>query len=201
MKDIFVRQVLAVLAGGFISVCGSKDARVWMLLFCVVLLAGTVFVWKPGDFAGRTYKPEVILLSCSLFVGFLYGIPAENRIATPLVIENVAIEARLIDWSLDKEASQGQIILAYAGQNADLLSGKKYNLRAYPNDQGNYTEGWDTIRPGDLITLTGRLEQPKAPGTDGEFNLQLYNAVRGISGTITAKGKVQIVEAGTPGFT
>ncbi|UWG96883.1 DUF4131 domain-containing protein [Dehalobacter sp. DCM] len=201
MKDIFVRLAAAVLVGGFISVITVKEVWVYLFLFCMLLFLGIVFVWKPRDFVGRMVKPEVILVAFSLLVGFICGIPAEKKVAPPLIIDNVAIQGRLMNWSMDGTAGRGMLLVEDGEQRVSSRMGCTYNLRVYPDDHGNYLAGWDGVRAGDHVTFTCRLEQPKTPGTDGEFNLPLYNAVRGISGTLTAKGDVAIVEAGVPGFT
>jgi hypothetical protein len=42
--------------------------------------------------------------------------------------------------------------------------GAKYALRVYRDKSGSFPEGWETVKPGDLIRITGRLEHPQAAG-------------------------------------
>jgi competence protein ComEC len=51
-----------------------------------------------------------------------------------------------------------------------------------------------------LLRLTGKLEHPQSPGTAGEFDLPLYNAVRGLSGNFTARGEAVVLAPGKPGI-
>ncbi|RJE47099.1 MULTISPECIES: DUF4131 domain-containing protein [unclassified Dehalobacter] len=201
MKDKLVGQTTAVLTGGFLAVQSERETRTFILAISLLLIIGIMFIWKPLDFFGKASKPEAVLLACGLLTGFLYGMTVENSLASPLVIERIEIQGRLSDWRIDDKIGQGTFILedVYPGTKEHLE--KKYHFRVYPEEDGVYMKGWDRVKPGDTISVTARLEHPKPPGTEGEFDLPLYYAVRGLGGTITAFGEAKVLEEGVPGFT
>ncbi len=201
MKDKLVSQAIAVLTGGLLAVQSEKEARIFILAICLLLVIGIVVIWKPLDFFGRASKPEAVLLTCGLLTGFLYGMPAENNIASPLLIERIEIQGRLSDWRINDKTGQGIFILEDVYPGTEERLGEKYSFRVYPEEDGVYMKGWDRVKPGDTILVTARLEHPKPPGTEGGFDLPLYYAVRGLSGTITAFGEADVLEEGVPGFT
>lgn len=232
MKDKLSRFIAALLIGGFLAVYSPQEVRIIFLAFFLLLLFRLWFWWKPKDFVGRLSRPEILLLVCSLAVGYVYGLSAEKSLAEALVIEEVQIEGRLKDWVQNESSGQGILLIrkaevikktlelqekrepqelrevqkqqglgdAQEGQEQQGGLGAKYALRVYRDKSGFFPEGWETVKPGDLIRITGRLEHPKPPGTKGEFDYPLYNAVRGLSGTLTARGEVQILAEGNPGI-
>jgi len=195
MRDKLIRQALAVIIGGVLAVYCGQGVRMWILAFFVLLLGGLYLWWKPHDFLGRLVKPEVIMLFCSIIIGFFYGMSAE-KLSEPLVIKEVQLEGRLSDWILDDSGGRGIIILDRDQLETEYPLGKKYSFRVYPDSQGVLKDEWKLVQAGDKIRVTGKLEHPQAPGTEGEFDLPLYNAVRGLSGTITTSGEAVILERG-----
>jgi competence protein ComEC len=206
MKDKMTRPAIAVILGGFLAVYSPHEVRIFILAFLLLLLARCGLFWHPKDFFGRICKPEIILLVCSIVIGYFYGLTAERMIAPPLVIERIELEVKLTNWIIDDNVGRGtlkvqQIIKMNEETRvkADQL-GKKYALRVYPDAEGQFKGGWKGVKPGDLLRLTGKLEHPQSPGTAGEFDLPLYNAVRGLSGNFTARGEAVVLAPGKPGI-
>ncbi|NLI92418.1 MAG: DNA internalization-related competence protein ComEC/Rec2 [Peptococcaceae bacterium] len=198
MKDQFMRHAAAILLGGFIAVQIKQEVRIWILAFFVLLLI-RVFYWKPADFWGRMNKPEIFLLSAAILIGFFYGMTAERIIAGPLIIQETVLQGKIEDWSIDHTVAKGIILLQNDKQIHKGL-GERYSIRVYTDSRGTFGQGWEVVKPGDRIRFAGRLEQPKGPGTAGEFDVPLYNAVRGLSGLVTAKSEVTVLEKGEPGI-
>ncbi|HHV65125.1 MAG TPA: DNA internalization-related competence protein ComEC/Rec2 [Peptococcaceae bacterium] len=207
MKDKLSKLLAALLLGGFLAVYSHSEVRILILAFFLLLLFRLWRWWKPQDFVGRLIRPEILLLACSLVVGYVYGLNAEKSLAEPLVIEEITIKGLLQDWVRDQSSGRGVLAIEelqgrLGGQSergGQVGLGAKYTLRVYQKN-GLLPAGWESVRPGDLIRITGRLEHPKPPGTPGEFDLPLYNAVRGLSGTITTREEVQVLAKGNPGL-
>ncbi|NLO96965.1 MAG: DNA internalization-related competence protein ComEC/Rec2 [Peptococcaceae bacterium] len=104
-------------------------------------------------------------------------------------IDNICWEGRLSAWRLDGTVGRGILVLD---------NKHKYSLRVYSDKNGAWPEGWESVRQNDRIRFNGKLEQPEAPGTAGEFNYSIYNAVRGLKGTVTTGEKVLVVAKGEP---
>lgn len=200
MKDKLMWQAAAVLLGGFTAVQCKHEFRIWVLAFFILLLCRLRVLWKPKDFCGRLYKPEIFLLACGVVIGYFYGMTADKALAPPLVIQEITLEGELREWSIAGNTGSGFFIVEDTGKNTIYPLGRKYAIRVYADATGHFSPGWELGTPGDRIRVTGKLEHPKPPGTAGEFDLPLYNAVRGISGTVTAKGEVIILEEGVPGI-
>ncbi len=202
MTDKLVWQVSTVLVGGALGIGSDMEVRIWILAFLLMFLIWIWFLYKPRDFYGRLKRPEVLLLTCGLIVGFLYGFQEEKNIPSPIIIEDIKVEGILTDWVLEESIARGIIKLDRAVTLSDNTIyerlGKKYTIRLYSDSKGVLEESWLYIKPGDRISFVGKLEHPKPPGTVGAFDLPLYNAVRGLSGTVTARGKVSLVEQGVP---
>ncbi|NLP43354.1 MAG: DNA internalization-related competence protein ComEC/Rec2 [Peptococcaceae bacterium] len=214
MKDRLARPAVAILCGGWAAVWTSLEVRLFLLAFFALMLFRLWLIWKPEDFYGRIVKPEILLLIAGVIAGFIYGMPADKYIAEPLNLTNIEAEGKLIHWQIDQDLLRGTFEI----QNLKLatekakdtvesqisaadFSGKKYILRVYPNSEGHWAQGWLKVKPGDTLKLSGKLEQPKPPGTAGEFDFTLYNAVRGLSGSITARGDVTVLVEGKATFT
>lgn len=221
MKDHLIRPAIAVLLGGFIAVCVPREVRIFILAFFLLLLFRLWFLWKPRDFFGRMVRPEVLLLAVGVVSGFLYGMTGDKLIAPSLTIGKIQLEGKISDWKQDKTVARGEIVIERVlgspeaqiveegtgsiekieiGDGTESFGNRKYSLRVYPDSQENYPEGWDQVKPGDQIRINGKLEHPKPPGTAGEFDLALYNAVRGLRGSITAKGEAFLLVQGIPGI-
>ena len=200
MKDKSVLISSAILAGGLFSVHSNVEVRILVLAFILLIIIHFWFFWKPLDFYGRLSKPEIMMLMCALLVGFLYGFTAERSIPSPLIEDRIKVEGRLTDWTTEERSARGIIVLDTVVSEKQISAqiGRKYNLRVYADSKGNLSESWSGVKPGDKLSFTAKLEHPQPPGTEGEFDLPLYNAVRGLSGSLTARGGAEVVEKGSP---
>ena len=200
MKDKQEWISSAVLVGGSLSVHSAVEVRIWVLALLILEMIRLWFFWKPVDFYGRFTKPGIILLLGALLVGFLYGTTTYKSMPSPLVADGIKVEGKLRDWVVEEGAARGIIYLenVFAEKQTAAEIGRKYNLRVYAENSGNLSESWLNINPGDRINFMAKLEHPQPPGTLGQFDLPLYNAVRGLSGSITARGEVKLLEEGNP---
>lgn len=153
-------------------------------------------LWRPRDFWGLSFRPEIWILATGMIIGLLYGYTGSMTLERPLVLNRVQITGELTDWNVNENEATG--IFKILDQTD--LEEKKYRLKVYPNAKGELPEGWQRVQPGDVLHFTGKLEHPKPPGTTGQFDLPLYNAVRGLSGGITAQGDVEITSSGKAPF-
>ncbi|MGI6451374.1 MAG: hypothetical protein ACOX3R_14270 [Desulfitobacteriia bacterium] len=96
------------------AVYSPQEVRIIFLAFFLLLLFRLWFWWKPKDFVGRLSRPEILLLVCSLAVGYVYGLSAEKSLAEALVIEEVQIEGRLKDWVQNESSGQGILLIRKA---------------------------------------------------------------------------------------
>lgn len=203
MKDELGRFTAAILVGGFAAVnTKPEDGIIFLLLFILCILWIWLF-WRPAGFFAGMVKPEVILAAGSIAAGFLYGMTAERGLAAPLQIDELEVQGYFTDWNIDAGEGRGIFTIEKCNMGVNnlknlsnlkiKLNGLKYIVRVYPDQAGNLENSWASMKPGDIVRFAGRLENPKMPGTRGQFNLPLYNAVRGLSGSITAKGKIAVV--------
>ena len=189
MKDKLTCLAASVIIGGAACLYCPQEIRILGLIIFILLLAGLYYFWQPKHFFGRFNKPYLLMLILGFIIGFFYGMSAEKAFAQPMKLDNAHLEGRLSAWSLDETGGRGILVLD---------NKLKYSLRVYPGSKGVLPEGWNDVRQNDRISFSGKLEQPQLPGTEGEFNYPLYNAVRGLSGTITTKGKVMLLTKGVP---
>lgn len=212
MRDPWIRRLWAILIGSSIGVY-TPESMWWIVLGIFLLVLIRIPFWQPRDFFGPALRPEVLILCASILVGFLFGQTGRSDLAPPLVISHVQIVGELKDWSNNDDGAVGIVeilepitLSESLSQEDNVLEGtkstdflkKKYRLRVYFDSKGNLPEGWDSVRPGDEIELKGKLDQPKSPGTPGQFDYPLYYAVRGLSGGITVQGQVNILTPGEP---
>lgn len=210
MKDKWVWRAAAVLVGGLISVYSSQEVRIWVLAFFLLLFVRLWF-WKPSDFFGRWYRPEVILLAAGVLTGYIYGMTAEKELPRPLVVDRLTLTGRLADWVVTDSGARGIVELEkvyyFESSSPEQLEelreklGRKYLVRVYSDRTGGVKEGWSRVRPGNRIRFEARLEHPRAPSIEGGFDPSLYYAVRGITGTLTARGDADFLEEGRPPLT
>ncbi len=205
MKDWWVWRLTTLLTGGLAAVFLPSSGKI-LVLGILLLFMLRLWWWKPQDFFSRLFKPEIILLSVTLIVGYLYGLTAETRTEDPIVLDRVKVVAALKDWQVTKGRATGEVLIESCEEGAKEGSGfdnrefvgKKYYLRVYPEKNGTLPGEWSRVLPGDRLSFSARLERPKPVGTPTEFDLRVYYAVRGISGTLTAKGDVILLEGGQP---
>jgi competence protein ComEC len=199
MKDLLGREAVAVLLGGWLAMNSGQEVRIWILAFFVLLLARLYLFWQPSHFWPRLRKPEILLLGAAILIGFFYGMTGERDLQSPLVITKIEVEGVLQDWTVDAAGGRGVILIqANSQQRKDL--DQRYSLRVFADRQGVIGREWGSLQPGDRIRFAGKLERPKGPGTAGEFDKPLSNAVRGLSGSVTAGGDAVVLEKGVPGI-
>lgn len=215
MRDLWTRRIASLLLGGIIGVYTPERMR-WIVLGVFLLLVIRMGLWKPRDFFGPSFRPEILVLGIGLFVGIIYGMTGNAGLEKPLVLNRVEVVGELMDWTTNNEGASGIIKVLepipipmpkispsveesspQTQENTFNFQDKKYRLKVYPDSEGELPEGWEKVRPGDVLRFSAKLEQPKPPGTPGQFDLPLYYAVRGISGGLTAQGNAEIVSPGT----
>ncbi len=205
MRDLWSNRYVSVILGGAGAVFLPPPARLWVLGLIILLLL-RLWLWRPQDFSGHLSKPEFILLAAGIMAGFVYGLTADLNLPRPVTIDRLSLSGVLEEWRQGEDAFSGIVRIKHvekSGQGstdfgfADI-EGRKYFLKVYPGSDGSYPEGWKRVQPGDELSLSARLEQPRSPGIKGGFDLRLYYAVRGLSGSLTAKGDVELVAVGKP---
>lgn len=213
MRDLWTRRIASLLLGGIIGVY-TPELMQWIVLGVFLLLILRMGLWKPRDFFGPSFRPEILILGVGLFVGSIYGMTGNAGLEKPLIINQVQVVGELTDWITNDEGATGTFKIlepvplpdsspsVQEGSlqmqvNAFGFQENKYRLKVYPDSEGKLPEGWDSVQPGDVLRFTAQLEHPKLPGTPGQFDLPLYYAVRGLSGGLTAQGAAEIVSPGT----
>lgn len=171
------------------------QGHLWMLGILILLGLRLIF-WHPRDFFGKLFRPEIPILAVSLVVGFIYGALAETILPEPLNLDRAEVIGCLQDWNIYKDKAVG-IIRIEKGE----LKGQSYRLSVYADKQGEISNEWKRVQPGDQLMFQGHLERPKVLGTPGGFDQRLYYGVRGLSGTVYAQGDVLLLSAGEPGLT
>lgn len=204
MRDHWVGRSAALLGGGLCAALTPESLRFWMFGVLCLLGLRLVFFWRPRDFLGKVYRPEFLLLAVTLLLGYMYGALADRMLLEPLTLNRVEITGTLRDWDVGSDKSVGVLLVERAVANGELreeLGGQSYRLVVYADKEGKVAGQWQRVQPGDRVEFFGRLERPKPVGTPGGFDLRLYNAVRGLSGTLTAQGDAKLVALGEPSLT
>lgn len=192
MRDPWIIRAAALLLGGLSGAYVPAPARVW--IFGILILLGVRFVlWRPRDFFGRLFRPEIPLLAASLLLGFVYGALAERSLPEPLILDRVEIVGLIKDWNVAEDKVVG-ILSVEEGE----VKGQAYRLTVYMDAKGEIPGEWGRVQPGDRVSFRAHLERPKSLGTPGGFDLRLYLGVRGLSGTMYAQGDVVLLSAGEP---
>ncbi|MDQ7092268.1 ComEC/Rec2 family competence protein [Desulfosporosinus sp. PR] len=214
MKDPWIGRSASLLGGGLCGAFLPEQLRVWVL-GVLFLLGVRLLFWRPRDFFGKVYRPEILLLSASFLLGFMYGAFAEGALPEPLTLDNVEISGVLKDWNPGADKSLGILMVEDADRKDDgqsktgydpqelerELKGQTYRLTVYANKLGQIPGEWQRVQPGDHLRFSARLERPKPVGTPGAFDLRLYNGVRGLSGNLTVKGDAEFLLVGRPSLT
>ncbi|HEY8909886.1 MAG TPA: DNA internalization-related competence protein ComEC/Rec2 [Desulfosporosinus sp.] len=212
MKDPWIGRAAALLIGGLCGAYLPEQGRFWVLGI-LVLFGVRLVLWRPRDFFGRVFRPEIMLLGVSLLLGFVYGALADRSLPEPLILDHVEIVGLIKDWnvSVDKvvglvrvEQGEGGAAKEIGDAPEDLrreLKGQTYRLTVYPDKLGQVPGEWKRVQPGDLVGFQARLERPKSLGTPGAFDVRLYDGVRGLSGTLSAQGDAVLLSAGEPSLT
>lgn len=214
MNDTWIRRSAALLIGGIFGAYSPEHARLWFLGI-LVLLGVRLILWRPRDFFSRSFRPEILLLGASLLLGFVYGALADRLLQKPLVLDRVEVVGLLEDWNRLEDKAVGTLSVQEVVKGADTQEnldntqldlgrdflGQTYRLTVYANNLGELPGEWKRVQPGDCVSLPARLERPKPVGTQGAFDLRLYYGVRGLSGTLSAKGDVAVISAGEPSLT
>lgn len=206
MRDIWVRRASALLVGAALAGVLPESVAPWVLALTLLILI-KVWLWQPRDFFGVIKRPEILLLIISLAIGFLYSYSGNLSLPGQKVVDSIQVGGTLLDWnpgSADNSGASGAFkverVSAAPEVEAGLadIAGKKFHLTVYPGKNNKLPKGWESVRPGDVLTLTARLEYPKPSGTPGGFDLRKYYAARGLSGSLTAKKLVSMVPGNTP---
>lgn len=206
MKDPWLGRSAALLIGGMCGACLPEQIRLYFL-GVLVLLGVRLLFWRPGDFFGRVFRPEILLLGVSFLLSFGYGALADHALPAPFSLDHVELVGLLKDWSAAEDKAVGIVCVEEVGVTKDMdvpadlkqeLSGQTYRLIVYADKLGQIPGEWKRVRPGDRISFSAHLERPKAPGTPGAFDLRLYDNVRSLSGTLSAQGDVGLLSAGEP---
>ncbi|EGW37893.1 DNA internalization-related competence protein ComEC/Rec2 [Desulfosporosinus sp. OT] len=221
MRDVWIGRAAALLLGGLSGAYLPEQVRL-CLGGVLVLLGVRLILWRPRDFFGRVFRPEILLLGASLVLGYTYGALADRILPEPLSLNHVEVAGFLKDWHIEEDKAVGIVCLedveldtvvqknsSKAIENAaeapaDLrgeLKGQTYQLTVYADKLGQIPGEWKRVLPGDLLGFQAHLERPKSLGTPGAFDLRLYDAVRGLSGTLSAQGDVVLLSAGEPNLT
>ena len=228
MRDLWIGRAAALLIGAFSGAYLPEQARLWA--FGVLILLGIrLILWRPWDFFGRVFRPEILMLGASVVLGFAYGGLADRTLPEPLILKHVEIIGLLEGWNITEDRAVGlvrveevgidDVVLKNAceamksaedgGENGSKdspdrqqeLAGQTYRLTVYADKLGQLPGEWKRVQPGDLVAFRANLERPKSLGTPGAFDLRLYNAVRGLSGTLIGQGDVDLLSAGEPSLT
>ena len=195
MRDPWIGRAAALLLGGLSGAYIPVQGRFW-LFGILILLAVRLLWWRPRDFFGRVFRPEIPLLAASLLLGFVYGALAERTLPEPIILDRVEIVGLLEDWNVAEDKVLGIVRVEEGG-----LKGQAYRLTVYPDQSGMIPGEWKRVVPGDYISFLAHLERPKSLGTPGGFDGRLYYGVRGLSGTMYAQGDVTLLSAGEPSLT
>ncbi|HZK52817.1 MAG TPA: DNA internalization-related competence protein ComEC/Rec2 [Desulfosporosinus sp.] len=196
MKDPWIGRAMALLIGGLLGAYLPQQGLLWAFAF-LVLLGVRLLLWRPRDFFGRVFRPELLLLGASLLLGFVYGGLAERTLPEPITIDHVELVGQMKDWNISDDRAVG-LLRVEEGQE---LKGQTYRLTVYVDKLGEIPGEWRRVQPGDLVSFQARLERPKPVGTPGAFDLRTYYGVRGISGTLSAQGDAVLLAAGEPSLT
>ncbi|SPF34645.1 DNA internalization-related competence protein ComEC/Rec2 [Candidatus Desulfosporosinus infrequens] len=211
MKDPWIGRATALLIGGLSGASLPEPPRLWV--FGVLVLLGVrLLLWRPRDFFGRVFRPEILLLGASLLLGFGYGALADCSLPTPLTLDHAEIVGLLKDWNIAEDKGVGLVCVedvrteAVARKNTGdglkkELYGQTYRLTVYTDKSGQIPGEWKRVLPGDRVSFQAHLERPKSLGTPGAFDLRLYDGARGLSGTLSAQGDVILLSAGEPSLT
>ena len=212
MKDPWIGRASALLIGGLSGAYLPEQSRLWAFGL-LVLLGVRLVLWRPRDFFGRVFRPEILLLGASLLLGFVYGGLADRTLPEPISLDHVEIVGQMKDWNLSEdravgvvrvEESKGGTSKNTSDALADLpqeFKGETYRLTVYADKLGQIPGEWKRVQPGDLISFQASLERPKAVGTPGAFDLRTYYGVRGLSGTLSAQGDAVLLTAGESSLT
>ncbi|CAA7599391.1 Metallo-beta-lactamase superfamily [Acididesulfobacillus acetoxydans] len=206
MRDPWLGRAVSILAGGGLALFLPPGVRIWGGVLCL-LVVGALFQWRPADFFGRLLRAEIWLLAAGLLSGYLYGTVALSLLPSPVLLKDVEVKGVLQDWQEESDRAVGVLRLdsprsaASAGQGlrtGPAIGGERYRLTVYPDKNGRYAGLWPKVRPGDRLALRANLERPKPAGTPGGFDPRLYDAARGLSGTLTARGEPRLLALGHP---
>lgn len=201
MKDPWIGRAAALLIGGLSGAYLPGQVSLWV--FGVLVLLGVRLVlWRPRDFFGRVFRPEILLLGASLLLGFAYGALADRTLPEPITLDHVEIVGHIQDWNISEDRVVG-IVRVEAGEGGASkdMGDASYRLTVYADKFGQLPAEWKRVQPGDRVSFYARLERPKSVGTPGAFDLRLYYGVRGLSGTLSAQGDAVLLSAGEPSLT
>lgn len=114
MRDPWIGRAAALLAGAVSGAYMPEQARLWA--FGVLVLLGIQLVfWRPRDFFGRVFRPEILLLGTSLVFGFAYGALADRTLPEPLILKHVEVVGFLEGWNITEDKAVGVVRVEEVG--------------------------------------------------------------------------------------
>lgn len=108
MRDLWTRRIASLLLGGIIGIYTPELMR-WIVLGVFLLLVLRMGLWKPRDFFGPSFRPEILILGIGFFVGVIYGMTGNVGIEKPLIIKQVQVVGELTDWITNDEGATGTL--------------------------------------------------------------------------------------------
>ncbi|MDR3270579.1 MAG: ComEC/Rec2 family competence protein, partial [Peptococcaceae bacterium] len=167
----------------------------------ILLFVVRALLWKPRDYYGRILQPWSVILCFCFLTGFCYAWAARDMLPEPLRLDQVNVIGTLLEWRADQDQASGVIRLeAEVSMEPENIAGGRYRISVYPDSKGDLPAGWDQVEPGDILRFNGRLEQPLSAGTPGSMDLRVYYAVRGLNGSIIARGEADCLQTGRASF-
>ena len=118
MKDPWIGRASALLIGGLSGAYLPEQARL-SFIGVLLLLGVRLMLWRPRDFFGRVFRPEILLLGASLLIGFVYGALADRILAEPVTLDHVQIVGNIRDWNMVEDGVVG-IIRVEAGEGGAI---------------------------------------------------------------------------------
>ena len=122
MRDPWIKRAAALLFGGLMGAYIPGQGRFWIFGILVMLGLRLLF-WRPRDFFGRLFRPEIPVLAASLLFGFVYGALAERMLPGPLILDRVEIVGLIKDWNVSESLAVG-IVRVEEGE----VKGQSYRL-------------------------------------------------------------------------
>ncbi|HWQ89339.1 MAG TPA: ComEC/Rec2 family competence protein [Desulfitobacteriaceae bacterium] len=203
MNDLWSRRTAALLCGGISGIYLPAAAGFWVMGILLLVLV-RLWLWRPQDFWGRVYRPEIFITAVGVLAGFVYGLTVPQQWPEPFNLKYIQLSGTLLDWSETSAKATGVFEVEEGAGDQEIvtgLRGQKYRLTVYPKSDGQLPAAWQQVQPGDHLRFAARLEQPRSQGTAGAFDLRLYYAVRGLQGSLTAQDEVIIAAQGSPPLT
>ena len=189
-------------AGGILSWFALKAPWQWASAIGLSLLVAlaAVAIWR--DRAGRE-RLKTALIACSLvFAAGICVIWLRSEMIGAEPIERPTIE-RVQGYVLDREdqPSQDRIRLTMAVRDAETGSSRKIRVNVSLDEVARLDSGSDTtgLEEGAILRMRVRLMPPASPMLPGAYDFARAAWFKGLAGTGSVMGEIEIVEAGEQG--